>query len=103
MLKSGLRLLGLGALLLTLAGCHFNPLHPFRRLTYSCHKPQPYMGQISVPPLVIPAGLAAPDTTNALHLPKLNEPAPPLRKGKEPCLDEPPPYKVSRPLPSPQA
>jgi uncharacterized lipoprotein len=102
MLKSGIRLLGLGALLLTLAGCHFL-MHPFRSTVYSCHKRQPYMGQTSVPPLVIPAGLDAPDTTNALHLPVLNEPAAPPRKGKEPCLDEPPPYKVPKPLPPPQA
>jgi uncharacterized lipoprotein len=101
MLKSGMRLLGLTALLLALAGCHL--MHPFRNLTYSCHKRQPYQGQTSVPPLVIPAGLDAPDTTNALRLPTLNEPAPPPRKGKEPCLDEPPPYKVPKPLPPPQA
>lgn len=98
MLKSGIRLLIVAALLVTLAGCH-----PFRRLTYSCHKRQPYQGQTSVPPLVIPAGLDAPDTSNALHLPALNEPAPPPRKGREPCLDEPPSYKVAKPRPVPQA
>jgi hypothetical protein len=47
-----------------------------------------------VPPLIIPSGLDAPDTTNALRLPTLNEPAPPRRSGKQPCLDEPPPFKV---------
>jgi uncharacterized lipoprotein len=98
MLKSALRLLGLAALLVTLSGCH-----PFRHMTYACHKQQPYQGQVSVPPLVIPAGLSAPDTSNALHLPALNEPAPPARKGREPCLDEPPPYKVPKPAPRPQA
>jgi uncharacterized lipoprotein len=98
MLTGAVRLLALGALLLTLAGCH-----PFRSLTYTCHKRQPYQGQVSVPPLVIPAGLDAPDTSNALHLPTLNEPAPPPRKGREPCLDEPPPYKVPKPPPAPQA
>ncbi|MGB6604425.1 MAG: hypothetical protein WA747_10325 [Steroidobacteraceae bacterium] len=98
MLKSAIRLLGFAALLLTLAGCH-----PFRNMAFSCHKRQPYMGQTSAPPLIVPAGLDAPDTTNALHLPTLNEPAPPLRKGKEPCLDEPPPYKVSKPARAPQA
>jgi hypothetical protein len=103
MLKGAVRLLGLGVLLLTLAGCHMSLLHPFRSLTYACHKRQPYQGQVSVPPLVIPAGLDAPDTGNALHLPALNEPAPPPRKGREPCLDEPPPYKVPKPAPAPQA
>jgi uncharacterized lipoprotein len=98
MLKSAVRLLGFAVLLVTLTGCH-----PFRHMTYSCHKRQPYQGQVSVPPLVIPAGLDAPDTSNALHLPALNEPAPPLRKGREPCLDEPPPYKVPKPAPRPQA
>ncbi len=103
MLKCAVRLLVLATVSLALAGCHFNPIHPFRSMSYSCHKRQPYMGQTSAPPLVIPAGLDAPDTTNSLHLPTLNEPAPPLRKGKEPCLDEPPPFKVPKPPPPPQA
>jgi uncharacterized lipoprotein len=68
--------------------------------TYACHKKQPYTEAASVPPLKIPAGMDPPDTTNALHLPPLNEPAPPARKGHEPCLDEPPPYKVAK---APQA
>jgi len=45
----------------------------------------------------------APDTTNALRMPTLNEPPPPPRKGKEPCLDEPPPFKVTQPTKAPQA
>jgi uncharacterized lipoprotein len=69
----------------------------------SCHGPQPYQKATSVPPLIIPAGLDTPDTTNALRLPQLNEPAPPPRKGKQPCLDEPPSYKVSQPARPPQA
>jgi uncharacterized lipoprotein len=85
-------LLGLVPLLAVLAGCH-----PFRHLTYACHKPQGYMQATSIPPLKIPAGLDAPDATNALHLPALNEPAPPPRKGREPCLDEPPSFKVAKP------
>jgi hypothetical protein len=82
-------------LLALLAGCH-----PFRHLTYACHKPQVYMHATSIPSLKVPTGLDAPDTTNALHLPPLNEPAPPQRKGREPCLDEPPPFKVAK---TPQA
>lgn len=85
-------LLWLVPLALTAAGCH-----PFRHFTNSCHKQQPYMQAGSIPPLRIPAGLDAPDTTSALRLPALNEPAPPPRKGLEPCLDEPPPYKVVKP------
>lgn len=60
----------------------------------SCHEQQPYQTSRSLPPLVIPAGLDAPDTTNALRLPALNEPAPPRRGTKQPCLDEPPSFKV---------
>ena len=56
-----------------------------------------------MPPLKIPAGLDAPDTTNALKLPTLNEPPPAARKGKQPCLDEPPPFKVTQPAKTPQA
>jgi len=93
-----------GALLLLLmlplvGGCHF-----FGGATAkACHGSQPYQKAESAPPLKIPAGLDAPDTTNALRLPALNEAAPPPRKGKQPCLDNPPPYKVTQPAKSPQA
>ena len=85
-------LMWLAPLVPVLAGCH-----TFRNLTYACHKQQGYMQATSIPPLKIPTGLDAPDSTNALRLPALNEPAPPPRKGKEPCLDEPPPFKVTKP------
>jgi uncharacterized lipoprotein len=63
-----------------------------------CHDPkQTYLQAISVPPLKIPAGLDAPDTSNALKLPQLNEPAPPPRRGNQPCLDAPPSFKVQQP------
>ena len=88
-------LLLLAPLALLLTGCH-----PFRHFAYACHKKQNYQQATSVPALKIPPGLDAPDTTNALHLPALNEPAPPPRKGQQPCLDEPPPYKVAK---APQA
>lgn len=78
--------------LTTLAGCH--PIRALRTRELSCHHKQPYMAATSVAPLKIPAGLENPDTTNALHIPALNEPAPPARKGKEPCLDEPPSFKA---------
>ncbi|HYM29535.1 MAG TPA: hypothetical protein VET66_15390 [Steroidobacteraceae bacterium] len=90
-------LLWLVPLLLLLNGCHL-----LRRVSSYCTKPQPYMGATSVTPLKIPAGLDAPDTTNALRLPALNEPAPPRRTSKDPCLDYPPSFKVTKPA-TPQA
>lgn len=69
----------------------------------TCNKPQAYQGATSVPPLKVPAGLDAVDTTTALKLPPLNEPAPPVRTVKDPCLDSPPPFKVAKPAPTPQA
>jgi uncharacterized lipoprotein len=69
--------------------------------TKACHSPQNYQKAQTVPPLKIPAGLDAPDTTNALRLPTLKEPAAPPRSGKQPCLDEPPPYKVTKPAKTP--
>jgi uncharacterized lipoprotein len=82
-----------------IGGCHF-----FRGASAkACHGPQPYQKAQTVPPLRVPAGLDAPDTTNALRLPALNEPAPPPRSGKQPCLDEPPPYRVTQPTKTPKA
>jgi uncharacterized lipoprotein len=86
-------------LLLPLAACHF-----FRNASAkACHEAQPYQKAQTVPPLKIPPGLDAPDTTGALRLPALNEPPPAPRKGKQPCLDEPPPFKVTQPAKTPQA
>jgi uncharacterized lipoprotein len=68
----------------------------------SCNKPQPYMAARSVAPLKIPPGLDAPDTSNALKLPTLSEPAAPRSKN-DPCLDQPPSFKVSKPAAAPQA
>lgn len=69
----------------------------------ACHKRQDYQSATSVPPLKIPQGLDSPDTAGALKLPVLNEPTPPPRTSKDPCLDEPPPFKVNKPAPPPQA
>ncbi|HKT72757.1 MAG TPA: hypothetical protein VJQ47_07685 [Steroidobacteraceae bacterium] len=80
---------------LGLAGCH--------SLRGSCHDPKPYMKAQSVPPLQIPAGLDTPDTANALHIPRLNEPELPPRHGKDPCLDQPPDFRTPKPAPAPQA
>jgi uncharacterized lipoprotein len=99
-MKSVLKLGVLLAISLALAGCH--PIRAMKARALSCHNAQPYMKSTSVAPLKIPAGLDVPDTTNALKIPDLNEPAPPPRKGREPCLDEPPSFKVAKPTP-PQA
>lgn len=85
---------------LTLAGCH--PFRALKSKALSCHKQQPYMAATSVPPLKIPPGLEQPDSTNALHVPDLKEPEPPKRSGRDPCLDEPPPFKALKPV-TPQA
>ncbi len=87
------------ALLLAVSGCSW--MRAMRNK--SCHETQPYQKAVSVPPLTIPSGLEGPDMTNALRLPQLKEPAPPARLGKQPCLDEPPPYKVPQPPRVPQA
>jgi len=95
-MKSLARVLLLGAALPVLNGCHM--FHG-----NSCHGTQPYQNAKSDPSLKVPPGLEAPDTTQALRLPHLNEPAPPPRKGKDPCLDEPPSFKVQQPKSPPQA
>jgi len=87
-------------LLLSIGGCHMLG-RKFSENT--CNKPQPYQGQKSDPPLKVPPGLNAPDTGGGLKLPALNEPAPPARTVHDPCLDSPPPYKVAKPTPAPQA
>ena len=48
------------------------------------HKPQPYEGDQRAA-ADVPAGLDAPDTPNALHMPALNEPAPPPRRARTPA------------------
>jgi uncharacterized lipoprotein len=90
-------LVGLLAGLMLLGGCK-----SWRE--NACRKPQPYQSATTGAPLTIPPGLAAPDTANALKLPVLNEPAPPPRKNKDPCLEEPPSFKVPKSVPpAPQA
>ncbi len=69
----------------------------------ACNKPQPYQSAKTGAPLKIPDGLDAPEMTNTMKLPTLNEPAPPPRKTKDPCLDEPPPFKVPKAAAPPQA
>ena len=95
-MKSVRRILWLAPLLPALSACHVFGIN-------SGHAPQAYLGAKSVAPLKIPAGLDAPETNNALRIPALNEPAPPARKGKDPCLDEPPAFKVRQAARRPQA
>ena len=98
-MKSVWRVVTLSALLLPLSGCHM-----VRAMSASsCRDTRPYLKERSVEPLKIPTGLDAPDTTSALRLPQLNEPAPPPRSGKAPCLDAPPPFKVPQPARAPSA
>ena len=94
-MKSVLKWCLVAAVLLALVGC--NPVRMFKSRANSCHSPKPYMTAQSAAPLKIPPGFDVPDTTNALHIPDLKEPAPPARKGKDPCLDEPPPFRVVKP------
>jgi uncharacterized lipoprotein len=89
--------IGVVAVLVGITGCH-----PLRRIGGSCHDTKPYMKAQSVAPLKIPTGLDTPETSNALHVPALNTPAPPGRKKTDPCLDDPPPFKVPKQAP-PQA
>jgi uncharacterized lipoprotein len=79
------------AVVLALGGCH-----SLSRFTGSCHDPKPYMTAKSIPPLQIPAGLDAADTSNSMKIPRLAEPAPPPRHGNDPCLDQPPPYATPK-------
>ena len=87
--------------LCALAGCHF--FHRHALSNNSCNEQQPYTAARSIPPLKIPVGLSSPDTHAALKIPDLNEPAPPPRTRKEPCLDTPPSFVVPKPVKPPQA
>jgi len=86
------------AVMLALGGCH-----TLAKIGGSCHDPKPYMKAESAPPLMIPAGLDAADTSSALKIPQLKEPAPPPRKGNDPCLDEPPAFSSPAKAIVPQA
>jgi len=83
-----------------LAGCH--PIRAIRNVGGSCHDAKPYQKAASIAPLKIPAGLEAPDTSTALHIPALNTPEPPARKLTDPCLEQPPPFNTPKQAP-PQA
>jgi uncharacterized lipoprotein len=79
------------------------PLGGCALVAADCHKPAVYSEAETIPPLVVPAGLDAPDTKSALQIPDLAQPAR-LRGPNEPCLDAPPRYsapppRVPKPIP----
>jgi uncharacterized lipoprotein len=92
-MKAMLLGLTLLAVLLT-AGCN-----PFRRSAEAglCKEPEGYAQASEAATLRIPAGLESPDTRNALRIPDLDTPRPPTRTREQGCLDQPPPYTVTRP------
>ncbi len=71
--------LATGTLLLT-AGCH---------ALGGCSNPDTYAGAQNLPRLKIPVGLDGLDTTQALEIPALTQPAAPP-ESKDSCLEEPP-------------
>ena len=99
-MKYRLALLALRAAVVGLAGCH--PLRAIRNVGGTCRDKQPYMKAQSIAPLRIPPGMDMPDTSNALHIPALNEPQPPPRTSRDPCLDAPPSFRTAKQAP-PQA
>jgi hypothetical protein len=90
--------LTLGVVLLAMlatAGCN-----PFRRHSAAgelCKEPEAYAQAQEGKTLIIPAGLEAPDTRNALRIPDLSTPEPPPRTRETGCLDEPPNYVIPKP------
>lgn len=90
----------LAGIICVTAGCN-----PFRRSQAEqfCRGPEGYAEATSVPPLKIPPGLDAPDTSNALRIPELDTPAPPPRTKAQGCLDEPPSYVIPQPKEAPEA
>jgi len=98
-MRSGRGFVLLAVALVILSGCHV-----WRNAsTRACHESRGYTQAQSVAPLKIPPGLDAPDTSSALRLPELKEPAPPPRSAKDPCLDTPPSFKVPQVARTPQA
>lgn len=89
------RVLALSALCVLAVGC--------RSWRGSCNDPVSYQSAQTVAPLKIPPGLQAPDNSNALRIPALNEPEPPPRDRKEGCLDSPPPFTTPKAPPPPSA
>lgn len=72
------------------SGCHF------LRARTGCHADQPYMHARQLPPLKVPAGLDAPSTAVSMAIPEVVNDIP-ARGPKDPCLEDPRPYKAAAP------
>jgi hypothetical protein len=100
MLKGLRNVVAVTAMGLGLSSCHM-----FHSLTHTCElDTDSYQKANSVTPLRVPLGIDAPDSKSGLQIPALNEPAPPPRGPRDPCLDEPPkftePGRGARPPPA---
>jgi uncharacterized lipoprotein len=90
------RIAALSGVMLMLAACHTHLLRSMHSKT--CRRNDVAYGKAtSVPPLHVPAGLDTPDTHASLKIPVLNEPEPPPRGPRDPCLDEPPSFATPKP------
>lgn len=90
--------LTLGVVLLaTLATAGCNPFRRHSADSELCKEPVGYAEAQEGKTLIIPAGLEAPDTRNALRIPDLSTPEPPPRTKGDGCLDEPPNYVLPKP------
>lgn len=79
------RFVVVAACLIAIAGCNrgYKPA--------KCEKPKEYHEQVSIPPLVVPDDLDAPDPAASVQIPDL----PGAREGGSPagpCLEDPPDY-----------
>jgi len=75
-------------------GCHLFNGQP------DCHKPQQYQKAQQVAPLLVPAGLDAPNVAGALVIPTADEVTPPPPGPKDACLYAPPRFKEPPPAKS---
>jgi uncharacterized lipoprotein len=92
MLKGLRNVVVLAAAAAALSGCH-----SLRAFTQSCPEDHGgYTKAATIPPIRVPVGIDPPDTTSALLIPALDEPALP-RGPKDPCLDDPPRFTEPRP------
>ncbi|MEZ5499377.1 MAG: hypothetical protein R3E77_08100 [Steroidobacteraceae bacterium] len=84
--------------IIALLAALFSQLGACRYLAYDCHKPALYQQAQSIAPLKVPAGLEAPDTSNALRIPEVVAPAAPAGSDG-PCLESPPEFQTTRQAP----
>ena len=91
-LRPNLRAAALAAACMALlCGCATIHRWTHREPSLGCHEP-PFKGNSDArPPLKVPEGLSAPDTTGAIKIPALSGAEAPRAKN-DPCLDIPPNY-----------